>query len=206
MRLTDGLLAPLEIALNRYLAEDPEVLERLKAFDDEVLALQLREMGFTAYLRAHEAGFQVLGDWPDPRATVITSLPVLGRMLISEDKGRSLVLKGEIKIEGDNDFAQAVMEILRDIDFDPEEVLSRFVGDVPAYRVGQFMRGLFSRGQSQAENLSKSTVNFLRDDSRDLVARGETREWMDAVDQLRSDVDRIEARIKRLLERTGGNA
>ena len=125
MRLTDGLLAPLEIALNRYLAEDPEVLARLQPFDGEVLALQLRELGFTAFLLAHAQGFQVLGEWPEPRATVTTSLPVLGRMLLSEDKGRSLVLEGEIVIDGDSDFAQAIMDILRDTDFDPEEVFSR---------------------------------------------------------------------------------
>lgn len=203
MRLTDGLLAPLEIALNRYLAEDPEVLARLADYDDQVLALQLRELGFTTYLRAHAQGFQVLGDWPGPRATVITSLPVLGRMLVSEDKGRSLVLEGDIRIEGDNEFAQALMEILRDIDFDPEEVLSRYIGDVPAHRVGQLMRGLFSRGRDQAESLGRETVRFLRDDQRDLVAREETRDWLDAVDRLRTDVERVEARMNRLLDRAG---
>lgn len=206
MRFTDGLLAPLEIALNRYLAEDPEVMARLAEHDDQVLGLQLRELGLTAFLRAHAGGFQVLGEWPEPRATVTTSLPVLGRMLLSDDKGRSLVLEGEIQIEGDSDFAQAIVDILRDTDFDPEEVLSRIVGDVPAYRIGQFMRGLLGRGQEQAETLGKGAVNFLRDESRDLVARDETSEWMDAVDQLRSDVERMEARVQRLASKFGADS
>lgn len=199
MRLPDNLLAPLEIALNRYLAEDEDALKRLAGFPDEAMALRLREFDSIIYLCPHAGGFQVMGDWPEiPRATVTASLPVLARMMMSSDKGRSLVLDQEITVEGDSDFAQALMDILRDADFDPEEWLSRYIGDVAAYRVGQLMRGLFQQGQKTAESLSRDTVNFLRDDTHDLVARSDITDWMDDVDALRADVERLEARIKRL--------
>lgn len=202
MRLADSLLAPLEIALNRYLGEDPEALARLAALGGQVMAIHLREIGFTCYLRPHAGGFQVMSDCPDaPAATVDTSLPVLARSLLSDDKGRSLVLGGDIRIEGDSAVAESLLGILRDADFDPEEWLSRYIGDVPAYRVGQLFRGLFSRGQGAADMMSRDAVKFLRDDSRDLVAHAETREWLDGVDALRSDVDRLEVRLKRLRER-----
>ncbi len=202
MRLPDSLLAPLEIALNRYLGEDPDALARLAAFEGQVMAIHFREMGFSCYLRPHAGGFQVMGDYSDnPVATVNTTVPVLARSLLSDDKGRSLVLSGEIRLEGDTDVAESLLTILRDADFDPEEWLSRHIGDIPAYRVGQLFRGLFSRGQKTAESVSQDAVKFLRDDSRELVARTETQGWLEQVDVLRTDVDRIEARIKRLAEK-----
>ncbi|GEM_PF-1687166 len=204
MRLPDNLLAPLEIALNRYLAEDPEALTRLEAFGDRVMALQLREFDLTIYLRPHAGGFQVMSNWQEETGAIVTaSLPVLARMMLSDDKGRSLVLGGEILIEGDSDFAQALLEILRNADFDPEEWLSRYIGDVAAYRAGQFLRGLFRQGQRGMENLGRDTLNFLKDDQRDWMEREAIREWLDAVDTLRTDVERMEARVRRLLERGG---
>lgn len=207
MRLPDNLLAPLEIALNRYLAEDPEALQRLAGYDGKLLALYLRELDAKLYLRPHAGGFQVLGAPAEEddavAATVTTSVPVLARMMLSQDKGRSLVLGGDIRIEGDAEFAQSLLGILREADFDPEEWLSRYVGDVAAYRVGQFMRGLFQQGRKAAEDMQRDSLGLLRDETRDLVARSDIREWMDGVDALRNDTERLQARVRRLQETLG---
>lgn len=206
MQLPDNLLAPLEIALNRYLGEDDEALAQLASLagqGDRLLGLKLRDLGLEFYMRPHAGGLQVLAhvmsetEQP-PTATVTASLPVLARLLVSDDKGRELVLGGEIGIDGDSEFARDLLGILRDADFDAEEWLSRYIGDVAAFRVGQFMRGLLRQGRQAADSIGRDTLRLLRDDGGDLVDGAEVREWMAQVDILRADVERIEARIKRM--------
>ena len=41
-------------------------------------------------------------------------------------------------------------------------------------------------------------MEFLREETGDLVHAEDVEAWMDAVDGLRSDADRLEARIRRL--------
>jgi len=43
-----------------------------------------------------------------------------------------------------------------------------------------------------------NTSEYLREESRDLIAPGELADFVDAVDVLRDDVERMEARIERL--------
>jgi ubiquinone biosynthesis protein UbiJ len=42
------------------------------------------------------------------------------------------------------------------------------------------------------------TAEYLREETRDLARKIDVEEWMEAVDSLRDDVERLEARLRRL--------
>jgi ubiquinone biosynthesis protein UbiJ len=72
---------------------------------------------------------------------------------------------------------------------------------VAAYRAGQFLRGALDFGRRGFESLFADGSRLMQKQGGDLVSAEESREWMDAVDSLRSSADRIEARIQRITQR-----
>ena len=199
MRLPDSMLAPLEIGLNRYLADDPVALSSLADLKDRVIALRLREFDLQFFMRLHGGGVQVMAECEgEPDARIETSGPALARAFLQPDSQQELTLSGGIDVDGNVELVQDFLAILRNTDFDPEEWLAQRIGDVAAYRAGQFLRGVLDFGRSGLENLMQGSNRYLREETGDLVEREETRQWMNDVDDLRSAVDRVEARIQRL--------
>lgn len=198
MKLPDSLLAPLEIGLNRYLAEDDVALSSMADLDGHVVALRLREFDLRFCMRLHGGGVQVFSSDEMADVEIEASLPSLARAMLQADAHQELTTSGLIRIDGNVELAQDFFNILRATDFDPEEWLSRHVGDIAAYRAGQFARGLLDFGRKGLENLFSNGGRLLKAETGDLVPGEETSQWMDEVDALRTSVDRVEARLNRM--------
>lgn len=198
MRLPDTLLAPLEIGLNRYLASDPPALEECRRLAGRVLGLQLEDLGLGLQLRAHEGGIQVLAGAPAEADVELSGSSVaFGRMLLAEDAAANISASG-IQISGDTGVAQEFMRLLKRVDFDLEEELSKLIGDVAAHQLGRFARGAGRWGRHVAETLELDAAEYLREETHDLVHRADVEKWQDEVDDLRAAADRLETRVRRL--------
>ena len=81
---------------------------------------------------------------------------------------------------------------------DLEEELAAVVGDVAARRVANLARGVLALGRSATDSLATSVAEYLQEEGRDVPARVEVEEFLRDVDQLRDDVERLEARLARL--------
>ena len=77
-------------------------------------------------------------------------------------------------------------------------------GDVIGYQIAQAFKRAFDWSRESAKNLLQDSADFLRDESRDLVAPAEMEQFLDEVDTLRDDTDRLEARIARLRQNLQG--
>ena len=93
----------------------------------------------------------------------------------------------------------AILVFSDDREPDWEEELSRLVGDVAAHRLGSVARGLADWGLKAADTLALDAGEFLTEESRQIPTRYELEEFLDAVDTMRNDVDRLEARLDRLV-------
>jgi ubiquinone biosynthesis protein UbiJ len=107
-------------------------------------------------------------------------------------------VNGEIDIQGDMELGRAFQGLLRSIDVDWEEQLSRITGDVVAHQFGRSLRRSLAWGQKAADTLVMNISEYLQQESRDLPPRPVVEQFMGAVDTLRADTDRLEARIGRL--------
>jgi ubiquinone biosynthesis protein UbiJ len=89
---------------------------------------------------------------------------------------------------------------------DPEEELSRWIGDFPARRVSQFATRLLQLGRHARRTAGENIAEYLQEEGRDLVNSTELDEFLRGVDELRETADRIEARLGRLEARSHGAA
>ncbi|MCB1155828.1 sterol-binding protein, partial [bacterium] len=102
--------------------------------------------------------------------------------------------------------------ILDDMDIDWEEMLSRYTGDIVAHQLGNLVRGANRWLSRSAGVIEQDLGEYLQEEARSLPPRLEVQDWMNEVDAARSDLDRLEARIKRIAvlletqDKAGANA
>ena len=191
-------LAGLEQALNAALALDPKTGERLARLQGKLIAVELRGTGITLTLQPTSEGkLRLMGDYDGDVDTTLRGAPFA---LLHMGIGRTGegMFSGEVEIDGDVNLGQQIQRVFEKLDIDWEEHISRLTGDIVAHQIGNSMRGLFAWGQRTADHLGKDVADYLQEENDTLPVDWEVDEFIQGVDTLRSDVDRIEARVKRL--------
>lgn len=189
----------LETVINRYLALDPELLDKLAAFNGKVIKIEITGLDKMFYMFPGDAGIQIVATYDGVADTVLRgSLLSLFKMgLVSN--AASLLLKGEVEISGDTRLGHQFKNIMSQMDIDWSEPLAKLVGDGLAYELQQTGKNIRQWSKNTTESVSLSVSEYLQEESRDVVTRAELEIFNDAVDQLRDDVGRLQARINLLL-------
>lgn len=132
---------------------------------------------------------------PGPADLMIVGTPFsLLRFAASGDR-QEMVLSADVALHGDAALAARLQGILLRTDIDFEELVARRIGDVPARILVRQMRGVGERLREAGSALYADLSEYLRYES-DLVAKQEEGErFMRSVDDMRDDIDRLEARI-----------
>ena len=104
----------------------------------------------------------------------------------------------QLEISGDVSAGQSFQHILKAIEFDWEELLAGYLGDIAAHRVGQGVRGVNRWLQRTGNSLAFSTGEYLREEIQIAADREQIKQFISAVDELRDDVERLAARVQRL--------
>lgn len=131
----------------------------------------------------------------DKSVDVLVELPAGAPLLALQ--GRDMLMRGA-RIVGAADFADALGFVLRNLRWEFEEDLSRIVGDVAAHRLAGAMEVLVERQRRGARNLAENVVEYLRDEQPALPRWDDVHDFIDAVDALRDDTERLDKRIARL--------
>jgi ubiquinone biosynthesis protein UbiJ len=192
------LCAALEVALNRYLGLEASALEACAQLSGRRIALQTQVPDWCFVIEFHAGGVRV-GSALEGSADVSVSgrLPALMRLAWTVAQGQS-GMPQDLQVDGDVGLLQRFNRVLASVGFDPEEFAARFVGDAAAHRATQGLRGLLEWGRRTVSTLGLDTAEYLREETRDLARAADVEEWMDEIDRLRDDVERLDARLQRL--------
>jgi ubiquinone biosynthesis protein UbiJ len=126
-------------------------------------------------------------------ATFRLSPPLALRILARDESALR-----EVAVSGDADFAQTVEFVVRNARWDAEEDLSRVFGDVAAHRIVDAGRGLV-RLQAQAmQSIARNLSDYLVEERAVIVRRREIDAFVQDVDTLRDDAERLAQRVARL--------
>lgn len=196
------ICATVEVALNRTLRLEPEVLADFARLQGKVLALTVDGPDWSFYVECLADGVRVAAEAPKPPDVTLRGGAILLSRLAAQFARGETTLPAGIEVQGDAELLHRFARLLARIGFDPAEVVARYVGEGAAQRLVGGLRSLLGWGRKSAGTLSLDTAEYLREETRDLARRVDAEEWMDAVDTLRDDTDRLEARLLRL-ERSG---
>jgi len=140
-------------------------------------------------------------------ATISGSLPALLQLLkggMNRQAGRPTAPGRPAQIRGDAEIANLYRELFMLARPDPEEELSRWIGDLPARRVSQFAERALAFARRARRTAGENIAEYLQEEGRDLVNKTELDEFLRGVDELRETADRVEARLGRLEQRLKG--
>jgi ubiquinone biosynthesis accessory factor UbiJ len=107
-----------------------------------------------------------------------------------------------VKVSGDVDLAHMMGKLASQLRWDVEEDLSKLVGDAMAHRMVESGKKVKDLSQAAVKDLRDSMVEYLVHERPTLVVNQELNQYKEDVRRLRDDVDRIEKRIERLLEKS----
>ena len=188
----------LETAINRYLALDPEILDKLGAFTGRVIKIELTSVDKELYLFPDEHGIQILTEFEGEVNTVLRGAPLsLFKMGLLSNTA-SLLLKGEVEITGDTRLGHQFKNVFNQMEIDWSEPLAELVGDGLAFQLQQTGQKFTKWSQSTVNSFSNSVSEYLQEESRDVITETELNIFNDAVDKLRNDVDRLQQKIQSL--------
>ncbi|MGM0593574.1 MAG: ubiquinone biosynthesis accessory factor UbiJ [Pseudomonadota bacterium] len=195
--LNVAALAGLEQALNAALALDEKSARRLQRLDGKVVAVELSGTGLRLHMQPTGNRLRLMGHYGGEADTTLRGAPFSMLRMGLGRTGEGL-FKGGVEIDGDVELGTRFQQIFEKLDIDWEEHLSRLTGDIIAHQLGTTVRGLFAWGERSAEHLGEDIADYLQEERDALPVGWEVEHFIAAVDTLRSDTDRLEARVKRL--------
>jgi len=189
-----AVLATLvEKGLNSYLSQDEEVRARLLDMEGRVIALDLVGFGVSLHVRPRGDRVEVTDSYSGtPDVTLRGTLPNLARSAMDPMSETSLEVIGDVGL------GQRFQQLLADVEPDWEEKLSAVVGDVAAHQLGRLFRGARAWGEETRRAWEANVGEYLQEERRDVPATAELAYFIKGVDEVRSDLDRLEARVRRL--------
>lgn len=196
MNPLESLLQPVARVLNKNIGESTAAREQCARLDGKVIAIRVRDTALASYFAVDDETVSLSSEHDAEPDVVITGSLVTLALLASEDSIRD----GSLDLTGDAATAQAFQQLLTHAKPDVEEELSGVIGDAAAHTLGQFARGV-GRWARETRSIMRDNIReYLQEESRDVPSRYEVERFSKDVNVLRDDVDRLAARIDRLLD------
>lgn len=198
------LLKFINNSLKQYFNSDPEVAAQLQDLADQYLLLKLTDVKKQFLITPTDSSIVVTeyknGEDKNEITTTIHSNVIASLRLGLGADYQSMLNSGVLKIEGDVELANQLRAIFMRVDIDWEEVASKYVGDSLAYQLGVFARRAKNYQLRSVENLRLDVSEYLQEESRITPTKVEIEKFLNDVDELDADIERLEARTRRLVE------
>ena len=108
---------------------------------------------------------------------------------------------GNISIEGDLDLANQVSQVLKKVEWDVEDDLSKYIGDIPAIQTTKVLKKIVTNSKKNISNITGSLLEYWQEENKILTKKINVEIFNSEVDKIVEDTDRLEAKIKIIIEK-----
>jgi ubiquinone biosynthesis protein UbiJ len=184
-------------ALNRLVALDPDTVAALARLDGRRIGLALEAPPVALDIKVASGRLEVGPPTDEPDLGILATLSgALSQLPFLRAEGAPPV--GKMRINGDAELARTLQQLARRFDPDWDKPFADLLGPVIGPQVARVVREGLKAGAGFAKGFSRDTVEYLTEESRDLVGREELAAFHDDVDDLRDRAERLAARFARL--------
>ena len=189
----------LETALNRALALDEDARADLRSLDGRSIALTLDSPPLALRVTVDGNALRVgpVGDADRADLSVRSTLGGLLRQLpmLRRDDAPPV---GQLRIEGDAELARRLQRMAERFDPDWSRPFTAVFGDVLGMQAANGIAFTLRNARDMGKEFATSAVDYLTEESRDVLGREELDAFHDDVDAIRDDVERLAARVTHL--------
>lgn len=187
----------IQAVVDRHVAGSPRARELLASLEGRSLHVKVKFTPWTIAARAL-AGTLQLSKHAEGAADVVISGTPLSLLALSRDVPADVIRRGDVRLDGDGEVAEKFQELLGLLRPDVEGELAQVIGDVPAHGLASLVGKVAGYGRGAARTQVQNVGEYLAHESRDLVPRAEAAAFLEGVDGLREQVDRVAARVAAL--------
>lgn len=184
----------IELVLNRSLRFDPQSKASMTSLNERVLAIGLEGLGIDLYFSTQDEQFQVRLHSEQEADTWIRGTPTALAGMGLGSSGRP----GAVQIQGDAELARSYQQFFERLNPDWEEAIAQRFGDVIGHRLSSAIKGLRQWLLQARADTAAMTGDYLREESGLLITAVELDDFLEAVDEIRDDTERLAARIAQL--------
>lgn len=187
----------VQALLDAKIEGSPRARELLALLDGKCLRVTVRHTPWQVAVVASEGRARLLRGVAPAADVTLAGTPLSMLALLREDPAE-VIRRGDVSLTGDGEAGTRFQELALLLRPELEEGLSRLIGDVPAWGVGSLLRKALAFGRTAVATQATNVGEYLAHEKRVLVPRAEAREYIDGVDALREQTDRLAARVTQL--------
>lgn len=176
---------------------DPDVFRPLYAHASKVIHLDIKNL-LSLYIKIHANSLELLNDAIPPQCHTQLSGRLSDFILASKPQQATLIREG-FTLKGDLGCAKAFDECIKQMDLDWEGFFAEKVGDNIALACSTLLKKAGGYLQDMLKTRSTDLVYYAQDEIHFLPIQEEAQAFYHAVDQLKMDVERFEAKLKSIL-------
>ena len=207
MSAAGSALGLLGWAVNRALAADPEAREHLQELEGARIRIVAEPvpgaLDFTVRGQRVAVSRPPGAEGGEAEAadlTITGPVPALLRLLALRDAADETVPEG-VTFHGDHAIAGHLRRLARSYRVDWEEALAGLLGDVLAHEAARGARTAGQATRRAAGDLSRDLAEYLTEESAMVAGAPALARFLADVDEVRDDVERLEARVAALSRR-----
>lgn len=190
----------IELACNQALEHDVSAREKLAALDGKVILLELITLNQKAFVTPHKFGVELSNELEQTPSVSLAATPAAMFKIARYGMDDANLEPGELEISGDPIVAQRFAALIANLNVDWEGLLAEHFGELPASFLSRGMTAAQSMA-SEGGALLKTQVNSTLINDLNLVApSSNVDDFLEDVDDLRAKVDRLEARLQKVLK------
>jgi ubiquinone biosynthesis protein UbiJ len=141
-----------------------------------------------------DGNLAMAGEVPASDASIQLS-PSLALRLLAKDADAM----SQVRIEGDTELAKTLAKVLQSIKWDYEEDLSKVLGDISANKTSAILKSSAHEAKKQAVNFAEMAAEYWQEENPLIAKKRHVEDFVQNVDALRDDVERLEKRLAKLL-------
>jgi len=106
-----------------------------------------------------------------------------------------------VSIKGDLELANQISQVLRKIEWDIEDDLSKYIGDIPAIQTTKVLKKIITNSQKNLGNITGALLEYWQEENKILTKKRNIEIFNSEVDKIVEDTERLEAKINIIIEK-----
>lgn len=202
MQLPLGALTALENLLNPALrqlaAQSGATAAHLEALQGDCFELRVLPWDWQVFLLVTPEGFawhRSLEVTPD---AWIEASPQAYLKMATQSTASGVLFSPDVRVGGDTRKLESLQDLLASLGLDASELVMRFTGPLPLAGLQAGWRSLRGWSERASQAAQRDLKDYLEEETAILPGQNSLHLAESALEELRLDVDRLEARIQRL--------
>ena len=192
------LIELFELACNHALEHDRATVERLHKLQGKSMALRIKTINQSVTVTPTPEGVELIREVPDSVDVILTATPAAILKISRSGMEDADLQPGELEISGDPSVGQRFATVISELNINWESLLAEQIGDSPARFVSLTAGQVRDFAEQSKQQIQRRFVHFVKDELDLTVESEEVEKFLDDVDTLRADVERLTSRLKRL--------